>query len=76
MFRMPVWLIQPLMTSIPGSTSRGMDSPVRAEVSRVEKPLRIVPSSGDALSRFHNNGFSDLNLVRVNLNQFSRPFRC
>ena len=45
-FRMPVWLIQPLMTSIPGSTSRGMDSPVRAEVSRVEKPLRIVPSSG------------------------------
>mgnify|MGYP007089783768 CR=1 FL=1 len=24
----------------------------------------------DALSRFHNNGFSDLNLVRVNLNQF------
>ena len=28
----------------------------------------------DALSRFHNNGFSDLNLVRVNLNQFSVPF--
>jgi len=28
----------------------------------------------DALSRFHNNGFSDLNLIRVNLNQLSVPF--
>ena len=38
--------MQPLMTSIPGSTSRGMDSPVSAEVSNAEEPFRIVPSSG------------------------------
>ena len=27
--KIPVWLMQPLMPSIPGSTSRGMDSPVK-----------------------------------------------
>ena len=34
------------ITSLMDSTSRGIDSPVRAEVSSVELPLIILPSSG------------------------------
>ena len=39
-------LMQPLMISSPGLTSRGRLSPVRAEVFRVEHPSTTVPSMG------------------------------
>ena len=42
----PVMLMQPLMISSPGLTSRGRLSPVRAEVFRVEHPSTTVPSMG------------------------------
>ena len=42
----PLRLTHPLMTSSPGSTSRGRDSPVRAAVLRVEAPSSTTPSSG------------------------------
>ena len=38
--------MQPLMTSLPSFTSRGMLSPVSAAVSRELLPLTITPSSG------------------------------
>ena len=44
--RAPLWLMQPLITSSPGSTSRGSDSPVSAAVSTVLRPSRTTPSSG------------------------------
>ena len=39
-------MTQPDITSSPGSTSRGRDSPVRAAVSRAELPSVTVPSRG------------------------------
>ena len=42
----PVWLMQPLMISLPACTARGMDSPVSAEVSSSPSPFRMIPSSG------------------------------
>ena len=42
----PVWLMDPEITSSPSSTSTGLDSPVREEVSNEEAPLTTVPSSG------------------------------
>ena len=40
----PAELIAPAGTSSPGATSSGMDSPVIAEVSRLERPDRMMPS--------------------------------
>ena len=45
-FKTPVRLTQPDMTLWPTPTSRGMDSPVRAEVSTVLLPSMTTPSSG------------------------------
>ena len=42
----PLRLMQPLTTSPPGATSRGRDSPVRAEVSSADAPASTTPSSG------------------------------
>ena len=42
--RAPAVLIAPADTASPGSTSTGMDSPVIAEVSRLERPVRTTPS--------------------------------
>ena len=42
----PFWLIHPLNTSSPESTSFGMDSPVKAEVSIKELPSTTIPSKG------------------------------
>ena len=39
-------LIVPETTSVPGNTSRGMDSPVSARVSRVDVPSTTLPSRG------------------------------
>ena len=40
----PAVLIAPADTESPGSTSTGIDSPVIAEVSRLERPVRTIPS--------------------------------
>jgi hypothetical protein len=40
----PELLIAPADTASPGSTSTGIDSPVIAEVSRLERPERTIPS--------------------------------
>ena len=45
-FRRPLILMQPLMTSSPDSTSRGRLSPVRALVFSVELPSTTSPSIG------------------------------
>ena len=45
-FRTPVMLMQPLMTSSPSWASRGRLSPVRALVFRVELPSATMPSRG------------------------------
>ena len=42
--RTPVVLIDPADTSMPGSTSTGIDSPVIADVSRLLRPARTMPS--------------------------------
>ena len=45
-FRTPLRLMQPLMTSLPGSTERGRLSPVRAEVFSEDEPSSTTPSMG------------------------------
>ena len=40
----PAVLIAPAETVSPGSTSIGIDSPVIADVSRVERPVWMMPS--------------------------------
>ncbi len=42
----PVRLIMPAKTVSPTFTERGIDSPVKAEVSTCELPSKISPSSG------------------------------
>ena len=46
MRRRPVMLMHPLTISFPGATSRGILSPVRAAVSRVDVPSVTIPSMG------------------------------
>ena len=45
-FRVPVRLMEPLTMESPSRTSSGMDSPVRALVSRLDAPLITTPSRG------------------------------
>ena len=45
-FKTPVKLMQPLITSSPALTSFGRLSPVNAEVLSVESPSSIIPSMG------------------------------
>ena len=40
----PELLIAPADTASPGPTSTGIDSPVIADVSRLERPARTIPS--------------------------------
>ena len=51
-------LIAPAETASPGSTSTGIDSPVIAEVSRLERPDRTIPSV--AIAGYTNAGKSSL----------------
>ncbi len=44
--RSPLLFMEPDSTSLPSSTSRGSDSPVRAEVSSEERPSTTLPSRG------------------------------
>ncbi len=46
MLKTPVKLILPERTLEPLVTSCGTDSPVRAVVSRLERPSSTIPSSG------------------------------
>ena len=44
--KIPFPLILPLKTSLFIFTSKGRDSPVRADVLRVDSPLTTIPSTG------------------------------
>ena len=45
-FKRPLWFTQPASAALPTVHSRGMDSPVNAEVSTEELPSITSPSSG------------------------------
>ena len=61
--RVPLMFIEELNTALPFSTGKGIDSPVRLLISRVEVPLTTTPSSGifrrqDPNDRSDGNGFT------------------